>query len=103
MLAASGISLKDHVNIVEDYLNWFVGANSVERPDGSQAFSKYLVVACHKKMLKRTSHWTTIGLIYNLAQVDVTELQKAASRVEEVRRAAMDDEARKDLRDDSTL
>jgi hypothetical protein len=65
---------EDHAETISGYLNWY--KSSLRNPgieekrfDQSDKFSKYLVMACWRKMDRRITHWFSLGLVYHLAQI----------------------------------
>lgn len=66
---------QDHAETIGGYLNWYksslrnAGIKEEERRDQSDKFSKYLVMACWRKMDRRITQWFSLGLVYHLAQI----------------------------------
>ena len=74
------LSLGDHAATITQYLNWYRNASSQdERSHGSTHFAEYLVAACSGKMERRISHWAAIGLLYNMADVELGKLAEVVS------------------------
>ena len=77
--ANSRITLPDHVTTLNAYLNDYrMTDNESDRKKMSSLFSDYITAACWKKMYYRMTHWATLGLIKNLAEVQDRSIIRAA-------------------------
>ena len=62
-----GLSQVDHAATICEYLNTYKYTDrGPDREKMSKRFTKYLVLACHKKILRRMTHWVARGHIYEL-------------------------------------
>ena len=62
------MSFPNHVATVSAYLDAYrKELDSARREVLSARFSRYLILACWKKMRSRVSHWAVVGIICNLA------------------------------------
>lgn len=73
------MTLTDHVTTVKAYLNDYRKTdNASERSQMSSLFSEYITAACWPMMYYRMTHWATLGLIKDLAQVSNSTINWAA-------------------------
>ena len=75
------ITFLNHIATVNHYLNVFRRAPEDERPDLSKSFSKYLVMACWRRMAQRTHHWASIGILCDLHAIPKDVISSATSEL----------------------
>ena len=64
---------------VREYLNWYRRVDDAKRLGGSSMFAEYIVSACWRKMKRRIGHWASVGLMHNMAKVDLQTLSLLAT------------------------
>ncbi|KAF8330281.1 hypothetical protein F5887DRAFT_986545 [Amanita rubescens] len=83
--------LSDHLKTICSYLQVYKSSTTKDRSDIATAFSRYLIITCWRKMYRRISSWSSLGLLHTLRAFDEGTLQGMAHKAETV-----DDDADED-------